>query len=291
MQRERKLQRLDYAPSLPQPTAGKEATDEAVVKRANSVVELDAVDHQTHSSFADVSCHHTYNASTGEFNISVSNRNGNGYFIVKLDTERVYKKLGIRRVIADAAATVKSIKLLQSDVLRKRDGSATTVDAEEEAVSVPVQVTAKLKECVQRELSRLVAYGPSRYVVVQHAKDPKETTAYRIVLFNHGESFDFQFTSIEADRVTGTTSVRTRELSEEVAKLLGTNEDDDDFATAMQTSGSKTFKTDTFTLSVGKQNPGRGEDGAIKLSVALPDDSFTSGDTCYAHVGNLYITN
>ena len=296
MQRERKLQRIDYAPSLPQPTAGKDATDEAVVKRAKSTVELDAVDHQTQASFADVSCHHTYNVSTGEFNISASNRNGNGYFIVKIDTERVYKKLGIRRVISDAAATVKSIRLLQSDVLRKRDGSgsvdtSTTADAEEEEVSVPVQVTAKLKECVKRELSRLVAYGPSRYVVVQHAKDPKETTAYRIVLFNHCESVDFQFKSIEADRVTGTTSVRTRELWEEIAKMLGTNEDDDDFAAAMQTSGSKTFKTDTFTLSVGKQNRGRGTGGAIELSVALPDDSFTSGDTCYAHVGNLYITN
>jgi hypothetical protein len=299
MQRERKLQRLDYAPPPPQPTAGKDATDEAdeaAVKRANSVVKLDAVDHQTHSSFADVSCQHTYNVSTGEFNISASDRNGNGYLIVKLDTERVYKKLGIRRVISDAAATVKSIKLLQSDVfLRKRDGSAsvdtsTTVEAEEEEVGV-AEVAAKLKECVRRELTRLVTYGPSRYVVVRHAKDPKETTAYRIVLFNHGESIDFQFTSIEADRVTGKTSVRARELWEAIAKMLGTNEDDDDFAAAMQTSGSKTFKTDTFTLSVGKQNHGRGADGAIELSVALPDDSFTSGDTCYAHVGNLYLAN
>lgn len=282
--RERKLQRLDYTPPLPPPPVVKEAADEAVVKRTKSVVELDAADHQTQSSFANVSCHHTYNASTGEFNISVSNRNGNGYFIVKLYTERVYKKLGIRRVVPDASATVKSIKMLQSDILRKRD-----VDMEEEEVSVLVEVNSKLKERVNRELSRLVAYGSSRYAVVNHAKDPKETTAYRIVLLNNGESVDFQFTSVEADRVTGTTSVHTREIWEAVAKLMGTTEDDD-FAVAMQTAGSKKFTNDAFTLCVGKQHHGRG-DASIELSVALPDDSFTSGDTCYAHVGNLYITN
>ena len=288
--RERKLQRLNYTP-LPQPAA-----EEAVVKRTKSVVELDTVDHQTHSSFADVSCHHTYNVSTGEFSITASNRNGNGYFVVKLDTESVYKKLGIRRVIADASATVKSIKMLQSNILRKRDDDAsidtsTTLGAEEEEeVSAPVKVPAKLKERVERELSRLVAYGASRYAVVKHAKDSKETTAYHIVLFNHGESVDFQFRSIEADRVTGTTSVWTREIRECVAKMLGTNEEDEDFAAAMQTSGSKRITNDTFTLSIGKQHHDRGG-SAIEMLIALPDDSFTSGATCYAHVGNLYITN
>ena len=276
MQRESKIQRLSAAP----PPTPEEPVEEPE-KRAKTVVELDSSDHMTYSSFADVASTHTYDVVSGEFNLSANDRNGNGYFVVKLNVERLFQKLGIRRVVTDLQATVKSIKLLRAESLRKSESVASEDDAPPS--ESPAAVPPKLKERVKRELSRLVAYGPSQYVVVYHGKRTKESTGYQISISHNGEALTFQFMSVETDRVTGTVTLSDREVCEAVAQMMNSHEDDDDITTAMKTA--RTLTKDTFKLSVRKHCG-----NAVALSVAMPDDSFTAGARCDAHVANLYLT-
>lgn len=245
------------------------------------VVELSAADHKTHTSFSDVACNHTYNVLTGEFNVSGTDPNGTSYFMVKLKTRSVYSRLGIKREISDVKSTIKTVKLLQSQILRPATETAQTPDAPTDQLEDD-DVRLDIDAVVVRELDNLLRYGPSRFVTVKHPKS-KESANYRIVLSKRDDVVSFVFTDLDSEKVTGTSYFTLGELSRACSALLRLSDDDVDFVEAVKMLGTRSITTQTLTISAGFKA------GELQLGVALPPDSFTEDADCYANTGSIYI--
>jgi len=247
------------------------------------VIELTPTDHKTHTSFSDVACNHTYNVLTGEFNVTGTDPNGSGYFTVKIKTNSVYSRLGIKREIPDVKSTIKTVKLLQSQILRPAVETAQTPDAPTEKLDDDDDdVRLDIDAIVVRELDNLLRYGQSRCVTVKHPKS-KESATYRIFLNKRDDVFSFVFTDLDSEKVTGTSHFTLGEVSRACSALLRLSDDDVDFVQAVKTIGTRSITTQTLTISAGFKA------GELQLGVAMPPDSFTEDTDCYANTGSIFI--
>jgi hypothetical protein len=304
MQRTAKIQRvgIDSLPAAIRDSDNAELVnplDDEPHAMKNSVVELQTHDHQTRSSFVDMTCGHTYDIKDGTLQVSVADNNGNGYVLVRVNTKRLFSNLGVVTTIPDVRSTVRTMKLLQTKALRAAGGHGTAqahtgeVGCTDAAVSpgdddddnaASDEIRQQLATVVKREVARLAAYGPLQYVEVKHPKNG-ESTSYRVVLTKRDNAITFQFISIEMDESTGTTIVKLPQLVDAVGRLLKIGSEETEFASALTTLGTRSVVDDAFKV-VGTQ---RSRPGDLELQVALPSDSFTGDTTCYASVGVFFI--
>jgi hypothetical protein len=293
MKKQPKIQRIDSGP-LPSPTSPNgpnwdDALDgePAEKKKRSMSVALNQEDHVTSTSWPDAKCHHTYDVVNSEFTLSASNVSGDGYFTVKLKTNPVYSRLGIQRVVNDTKATIKSVRLLQSAELSHSHTQNDPCDdndgekpEESEATDEPVSVA--LQTFVVSELKNTIKYGGNRLITVKHPQN-KEKTDYGVSTTTRGKLVYFTFTSLEAEKTTGTCSISYEDVSSLASTLLGVGTDDTNFADAFQTVGDKKTTRNEFMVRADMESK------RIELLAILPHDSFTGDSDIYCEVASLFV--
>jgi hypothetical protein len=263
MHRPSKVQRIESLEAPPQT----DQSDQRRESKGGSVALL-AEDHSTTTSYVQAKVQHFYDVKSGEFSLGVTAENGE-YVNVKVRTNGLYERIGVKRTIPDVKATINSVKMLQKAELQPG------TSAPEETVAP----SAALKTIVTNELGNLARYGSSLFVTVKHPVN-KENADYRVNVSTRGETIVFSFKSVELDRNTGSTSYNITKLASIVASTLGVDENDTDFKSALQTSSKKIVCNEEIKLRVTEDK--------IALSVRLPSDSFSYGATVFADVGFLY---
>jgi hypothetical protein len=210
---------------------------------------------------------------SAEFSVAVTADNG-AFVNVKLRTKHLYDRIGIKRVIPDVKSTLNTIRLLQKPELQQDRPSPS-----DDAVA-----GTQLSTLVAEELNKLARYGSTLFVTAKHP-DTGEQADYRVKVSTYQDTMiSFNFKSIDLDRNTGTVKYSYKQVAAVVAKLLGVDESDTDFISAIQTSHKKSVCDYGIRVRVVAGN------NEISLAVRVPTDSFTGDSDVFAEVGFVYFS-
>lgn len=265
MKKASKIQRTDHH-NLPELQ-----TEDAEESKASAaaLVSLDSGDHQTTSSLSEFEANHCYNVVDDKFDLSVASPAG--FVNIRLKLKPLFDRLGLKRIITDTKSTIKAVKLLKTTALSPR-ASTSTDDADE---------TQALRSAVDRELDRLVRYGPLRIVEVVHPDDDAEKTQYKLQLSSDATSIKVDVSSIETFKKTGNVKIARGDVARAISHAIKADENETDFTNLVVSAGFQVVKGDKFKLQFTNKN-------RVKLAVLLPLDDFTGAAECFADIGFVY---
>jgi hypothetical protein len=265
--------------------------EEKVAKEDLSVV-VNPEEHNTHTSFSEVSLTYSLNIVKKTMSINAVSSSSD-YFSSVINFGKVFDRLGAELVIRNTKETLDSIKTAkqfaqvsgatEEKMVENKSGSEIEPAAESSMAS------NGLKRALMAEFEKFTQYGSCRLI---EAKNKDDSTLYRVdfsrQLVSNAYVIKSKIISIESNRATGVISISEDDIFKRILSISKVSADDDDATTVLNAAsmacGEACEDTD-WAVNVKK----RGEKFTINVSAQLPKDEFTEDALVTVELFKLFL--